>query len=186
VVDRDSPAIEAHSLSSHRSTSVSEAAACRVLYCFCPSQRTTGFYDGQESDSETHRGRDQEIREKTLGPDHPDLAAALNGLGSIYTRQGKYEEAEPLYKRALEIQERALAPDHLSLAYSLHGLGSVYRDQQRFADAESLYKRALAIREKTLEPDHPDLVLLRNSYATLLRATGRDEEADALTAVPTD
>ena len=56
------------------------------------------------------------IREKTLGPDHPDVASALNNLASLYHKQGRYAEAEPLYKRSLAINEKALGPDHPDVA----------------------------------------------------------------------
>ena len=43
------------------------------------------------------------IREKQLGPEHPDTATSLNNLAGLYHAQGKYEQAEPLYQRALAI-----------------------------------------------------------------------------------
>ncbi len=52
------------------------------------------------------------IWEKALGPDHPDVAASLNNLASLYHAQGAYERAKPLYERALAIREKALGPDH--------------------------------------------------------------------------
>jgi tetratricopeptide (TPR) repeat protein len=45
------------------------------------------------------------INEKVLGPDHPDVATSLNNLASLYNTQGKYAEAEPLYKRSLAIRK---------------------------------------------------------------------------------
>jgi tetratricopeptide (TPR) repeat protein len=48
------------------------------------------------------------IREKVLGPEHPDVAQSLNNLGELYRIQGRYAEAEPLLKRALAIRERVL------------------------------------------------------------------------------
>ncbi len=48
------------------------------------------------------------IREKIMGPDHPDVATILNCLGTLYESQGIYKEAEPLYIRALSINEKAL------------------------------------------------------------------------------
>ena len=45
--------------------------------------------------------------EKTLGPEHPGVATALNNLAALYLAQGKYAEAEPLYQRALAIWEKA-------------------------------------------------------------------------------
>ncbi len=46
------------------------------------------------------------IREKTLGKDHPAVAATLNNLAVLYGKRGKHKEAEPLCKRALEIREK--------------------------------------------------------------------------------
>src|SRR5580704_5978275 len=39
------------------------------------------------------------IREKALGPEHPDVAQSLNDLAGLYTNQGRYADAEPLYKQ---------------------------------------------------------------------------------------
>ena len=67
------------------------------------------------------------IREKALGPDHPDVAQALNNLAVLYYKQGRYAEAEPLYKRALAIGEKALGPDHPDVATALNNLAELYR-----------------------------------------------------------
>src|SRR5207302_1393940 len=48
------------------------------------------------------------IREKALGPDHPDVARSLNNLADLYQRQRRYTEALPLFQRALAIRERAV------------------------------------------------------------------------------
>jgi tetratricopeptide (TPR) repeat protein len=48
------------------------------------------------------------IREKALGPDHPDVAKSLNSLALLYAKQGRYADAEPLYKRALAISANAI------------------------------------------------------------------------------
>jgi hypothetical protein len=46
------------------------------------------------------------IREKALGPDHPDVATSLDMLAILYKRQGRYADAEPLHKRSLAIGEK--------------------------------------------------------------------------------
>ena len=63
----------------------------------------------------------------------------------VYETQGKYADAEALYKRALAIREKALGQDHPDVARTLNNLAVVYKDQGKYADAEGLYKRALAI-----------------------------------------
>ena len=50
------------------------------------------------------------IRERALGPDHPEVAQSLNNLAGLHTAQGEDVQAESLYKRALAIYEKVLAP----------------------------------------------------------------------------
>ena len=42
------------------------------------------------------------------------MATSLNNLAGLYHAQGKYGEAEPLYKRSLAIREKILGPEHPS------------------------------------------------------------------------
>ena len=46
------------------------------------------------------------IDEKSLGPDHPDVAIGLNNLAELLRATNRFEEAEPLYRRAVAISER--------------------------------------------------------------------------------
>ena len=98
----------------------------------------------------------------------------------LYTDQGRYAEAEPLYKRSLAISEKALGPDHPDVGTSLNNLAVLYQAQGRYAEAEPLYKRSLAIREKALGPDHPDVGTSLNNLAVLYQAQGRYAEAEPL------
>ena len=120
------------------------------------------------------------IREKALGPDHPDVAVSLNNLAELYRAQGRYADAEPLHKRALTIREKALGPNHPDVALSLNNLAGIDVAQGRYSDAEPLLKRALAIREKALGPNHPDVAQALNNLAELYRAQGRYDDAEPL------
>jgi Tfp pilus assembly protein PilF len=42
--------------------------------------------------------------EKTLGPDHPDLADILNNLAAFYKDQGRTADAQQLFKRSAAIR----------------------------------------------------------------------------------
>mmetsp|Transcript_4240 Transcript_4240/g.13993 ORF Transcript_4240/g.13993 Transcript_4240/m.13993 type:complete len:96 (+) Transcript_4240:346-633(+) len=70
-----------------------------------------------------------EIGEKTLGPNHPNLAIRLNNLAGLLEAQGLYTQAKPLYERAIEIDEKALGPDHPDLATALNNLAELLRAQ---------------------------------------------------------
>ena len=127
---------------------------------------------GRYVDAEAFSKRSLAIREKALGPDHPDVAASLNSLAAMYQVQGRYADAEPLYKRSLAIREKALGPGNPYLAESLNNLAVLYKAQGRYVDAEAFLKRSLAIREKALGPDHPDVAASLDSLANVYGAQG--------------
>ena len=94
-----------------------------------------------------------EIRQKALGPDHPDVAACFNNLAELYRSQGNYAEAEPLYQKSLAIVEKVLGPEHPLAAGILYNLAELQLNQGNYAEAESLFQRSQAIREKALSPN---------------------------------
>lgn len=71
------------------------------------------------------------MRQRVLGPDHPDCAQSLNNLAALHTERRDYDLAENMYERALEIRKKALSPDHPSLAYTLKHLAMLYKRRVR-------------------------------------------------------
>ena len=108
------------------------------------------------------------------------MATSLNNLAVLYRAQGRYAEAEPLYKRSLAIDEKALGPEHPDVGTALNNLAGLYQAQGRYAEAEPLVQRSLAIREKALGPEHPDVATSLNNLAALYRDQGRYAEAEPL------
>ena len=96
------------------------------------------------------------IRQKVLGPEHPDTATSLNNLAVLYQDMGEYAKAEPLYQEALRIRQKVLGPEHPDTATSLNNLAALYQAMGEYAKAEPLYQEALRIRQKVLGPEHPD------------------------------
>jgi tetratricopeptide (TPR) repeat protein len=120
------------------------------------------------------------IREKVLGPDHPDVATSFNNLALFYYNQGKYAKAEQLHQQALAIREKALGPDHPDMAASLNNLALLNEAQGRYVEAEQLYKRSLVIYEKTLGPNHPSVAGVFNNLAELYCVQGKHIQAEQL------
>ncbi len=83
-----------------------------------------------------------------FGPEDPRLALSLNNLAVLYKTQGKYAQAEPLYKRAIAIDEKALRLDHPKVARTLENYAALLRKMKRDAEAKKLEARAQAIRAK--------------------------------------
>jgi tetratricopeptide (TPR) repeat protein len=122
------------------------------------------YYDSGRDDEAIPLYREVlRIRERTLGPQHPEVAVSLNNLASAYLATGRHADAEALYLRSLEIRQEALGADHPRVANAYNNLASLYHRQGRFEEAETLYRRALEIREREigLEPD-PSTVRLQD------------------------
>ncbi|NES84881.1 MAG: tetratricopeptide repeat protein, partial [Moorea sp. SIO2B7] len=120
------------------------------------------------------------LSKKLLGENHPHVATSLNNLALLYERQGKYGEAEPLYRQALALSKKLLGEDHPDVATSLNNLAALYKSQGRYAQAEPLYRQALALRKKLLGQDHPDVADSLNNLALLYQSQGRYEKAEPL------
>ena len=69
--------------------------------------------------------------------------------------QGKYAEAEPLFKRALAIREKALGKDHPDVATSLNNLALLYDSQGKYAEAEPFMSGHWQYGKKPLEKTIP-------------------------------
>ena len=125
-----------------------------------------------------------EILEKEVkrrfGENHANYAVALNNLAIVYKAQGKYADAEGLYRRALAIREKVLGSSHADVAGTLSNLANVYSAQGKYADAEGLYRRALAIYEKALGASHPDVAGTLNNLALVYQAQGKYANAEGL------
>jgi tetratricopeptide (TPR) repeat protein len=120
------------------------------------------------------------IREKSCGPEHPDVAADSAALAAILEGQGKYEEAESLYKRALSVFEKQMGPEHYEIAVNLNNLGSLNYALKRIDDSERFFRRASAMKEKLLGPEHPEVAVTLNNLAIVCQSRGKHEEAENL------
>jgi tetratricopeptide (TPR) repeat protein len=85
-----------------------------------------------------------------LGAGHVDTAQSLNNLARLYYEQGKYAEAEPLYKRSLAIVEKALGYKHPNLFTVLMNYADLLRKMSRGAEAAKLEARAAKIQSRLM------------------------------------
>ncbi len=86
-----------------------------------------------------------------FGPQDPRLATSLNDLAGLYHDQGRYAEAEPLYKRSQAIWEKTLGPEHPHVATNLMNYAALLRKTGRSAEATRMEARAKAIRARHAE-----------------------------------
>ena len=104
----------------------------------------------------------------------------LSNLAAVYSGQGRYDQAVPLFKRGLAVLEKANGPDDPEATVLMSNLADAYINRHRYADAERLLKRAMAVTTKAYGPDHPDVAQALNNLAALYARQGRNTEAERL------
>lgn len=105
--------------------------------------------------------------ERSLGPNHRYVAAALVNLGAVYECLGQSGEVLPLYERALAIAESAGDPEITAGALLRFGrmaleASRIYGD---FQNARGMLQRALNIAEGIFQPDDPRLIAVMRALA---------------------
>lgn len=96
-----------------------------------------------------------DVRERTLGNDHPYTATTYNNMAGVYKEQGDYEKALEYYEKDLEISERTLGNDHPSTATTYNNMAGVYKAQGDYKKALEYLEKALTVFMAKLGVNHP-------------------------------
>jgi len=86
-----------------------------------------------------------------FGPEHPNVAASVNNLASLYCSLGDYAKAEPLYQRSLAIYEKALGPEHPNVALILNNLALLYAERGELIKAHRFNMQTQEIDGKLID-----------------------------------
>ena len=128
------------------------------------------------------------------GPNYWQTRRAYNDLGLAYRAQGKYNEAEAVWKQLLAdvIRTEGKVPTQTACRL-LQDLGSIYTLTKRYQEAEEMFQQALAGREDQLAngvraaPEEPVILDMElcvgdtcRQYGTLKQAQGDLDNAEAL------
>ncbi|HGG57596.1 MAG TPA: tetratricopeptide repeat protein, partial [Nannocystis exedens] len=114
------------------------------------------FVEGDFAAAERELRHVLELRERTLGADHPDLASTLSRLGEMCFRQANYDDALTFSERAVEVTTQALGPEHPAVGSALAQLGQVYQYNRKLEKARPYLERSLEIAEHAVGKRHPD------------------------------
>jgi len=109
--------------------------------------------------------------------DQYEKALCFHQLASVYTYQGKYEEAVKYNHKSLEIKKKTLPVDHPILATSYNNIGSLYQDIGEYPNALEYFHKSLEIIKKSLPADHPDLATSYNNIGSVYQHMGEFAKA---------
>ncbi len=117
------------------------------------------------------------LREKALGPEHPDVAASISNLASVAWWMGRYEEAAEKAERAVTLQSKALGPEHPEVIKTLMISAGTLFEVGRYEDALRRHEHTLELQEKVLGTEHPSVSTSLINISITLMSLGRYEEA---------
>ncbi|RDW58657.1 hypothetical protein BP6252_13133 [Coleophoma cylindrospora] len=101
-------------------------------------------------------------------------------IGKFYFHQGKYTDAEKMYREALELRETVLGKEHIETLASMANLAGVLSSQGKYSDAEKIYREALQLKKTVLGKDHPETLTSMNNLANILSKQGKYLDAEKL------
>jgi len=85
------------------------------------------------------------LKEVESAATDPKLPTTLNNLANCLRQQGRYQEAEPLYKQAIAIKEKIAGHFSKDLVVLLENYAKLLRLSGRTAEADRVEQRAQAI-----------------------------------------
>ena len=101
-------------------------------------------------------------------------------IADLLVAQGKYSNAEKVFRSVIEACTRARGPEHPDTLDSRHRLIYALSRQSRYAEAEAEARQVLKLRERVLGPDNPDTAVSRYNLAEPLAEQGKYPEAETL------
>lgn len=119
--------------------------------------------------AETRRPHDRDggSRDSRGADGHVESLASITALAASLRNQGKYRDAEPLYREALERTRRAYGRDDSRTLAVHRGLGRVLLEQDQLAEAEALLLASLEGTRRTLGVVHVDTLASVFAYYEL-------------------
>ncbi len=118
-------------------------------------------------------------QEKCFGAESPKLSSTLNNLAMTYSKQKRYQEAEPYLVRALKLAETSMPRDVAGAADACANLADLYARMGERARADLNFKKAI---EYCQSINYRHLKDIKSQYQSFL--AGEIPASDVLQTAP--
>ena len=106
------------------------------------------------------------IRERVLGPEHPDTLIARGSLAHLTGETGDAGGARDQFAALLPVIERMSGPEHPDTLTARRSLAHLTGETGDAGGARDQIAALLPVIERVLGPEHPDTLTARNELAT--------------------
>jgi tetratricopeptide (TPR) repeat protein len=117
------------------------------------------------------------IAKGVYGEKHPNVASALNNIGSAWEALGEPKKAIGYYEQALSIDKEVLGDRHPKSATMLINIGEAWRIQGKSKKAIGYYEQALSIAKEVYGEEHPLVAASLNNIGLAWEALGEPKKA---------
>jgi tetratricopeptide (TPR) repeat protein len=135
---------------------------------------------GRTRDAAKEIQRASTLAEQCLGVEHPRVASIEAIASRIHTARSDWAEAERCARRCLTILRAGLGADHPRCAEGWVALGELHLARAQHGAAEHAFAEALRLRETAFGPAHPELAEVLDGMIAVLRASGRERDAETM------
>jgi tetratricopeptide (TPR) repeat protein len=119
------------------------------------------------------------LREKTLGPEHPDTLRAREGVSNTLGSLGQFKDAIVQKRDLLALERKVLGAEDKLTVRTLENLGWMLADNGEFRDGEAMLREALRLCEKVFGAERTTTLECRTLLARTLAAQTKGLEAEA-------
>ncbi|CAF0728491.1 unnamed protein product [Adineta steineri] len=132
---------------------------------------------GKYEEAHTFYEKSLALYQKTLHPNHLDLAISYNNIGAVHYNMGNYPKALSYYEKTLKIQQQSLPGNHPDLASSYNSIGVVHDSMENYLKALLSVEKTLEIQQQSLPSNHPDLASSYNNIGLVYENMGNYSKA---------
>ena len=108
-----------------------------------------------------------EIRSKEQGSEHAEVEMLISKKANLFYRQGRYEEALPLYQQSLKIVEQNDGDKSVRSSVLRTSIAGLLKEQGKFEESQPLYEKSLQDKITLLGPKHPVVAVSMSNLAEL-------------------
>ncbi|EED24533.1 kinesin, putative [Talaromyces stipitatus ATCC 10500] len=120
------------------------------------------------------------VHENEFAMKEGDYLDLIEKIANCLSSDGRYQEAEVLYKKLMRINEEKAGPQNPSTLSSMANLASTYWNQGRWNEAEKLDVQVIKRSKIVLGAEHPSTLSSMANLASTYRDQGRWNEAEKL------
>ena len=132
---------------------------------------------GQHNEALQFEARVLEIREKSLGQEHPDTLRSMSRTSHLLQLCGRPEEAFAMDGKVYQVRQRLLGSEHPETIESMESLANCAIILEKFHEAMSLLEKAIHARQRLYGEAFHTISYDMSQLATCCRKLGRHQEA---------